>query len=86
MPKEDGLLNIRLINYINYKASFTDIFICFFFLLTKASNIVKELDNYHYTEWPATGFPDEPQTVMSIIEKVNHEHPSSDWPILIYCK
>lgn len=50
-------------------------------------NVQHELDHYQYADWPDRGMPDEEETVMAIIERVNLEHGAeADWPILVFCK
>ena len=53
---------------------------------TQDSDLVREVDHYQYTDLPDKGMPDEEETVMSLIERVNHEHSEVDWPILVFCK
>jgi len=43
-------------------------------------------DLFQYTEWPEKSKPDEAETLISLIERVNREYNSSNWPILVLCK
>lgn len=44
------------------------------------------IDHYHYTEWPDKSVPNETQSLVSLINRVNQEHPSSEWPIVVHCR
>jgi hypothetical protein len=52
----------------------------------KESNTQTELELYQYTEWPDKGVPDEAETLLTIIEKMNAGHADSNSPILVFCK
>ena len=53
---------------------------------TQDHDLVREVDHYQYTDLPDKGMPDEEETIMSLIERVNQEHGEVDWPILVFCK
>jgi protein tyrosine phosphatase len=44
------------------------------------------MDHYHFIEWPDRSVPNETQSLNSLISRVNQEHPSSEWPIVVHCK
>jgi protein tyrosine phosphatase len=50
------------------------------------SDFKHELDHYQYAEWPDKAMPDEDETIMALVERINEEHSENDWPILVFCK
>ena len=44
------------------------------------------MDHYHYIEWPDKSVPQETQSLVSLVNRVNQEHPSTEWPIVVHCK
>jgi protein tyrosine phosphatase len=55
-------------------------------MLYKDSNTSNELELYQYTEWPDKGVPDEAETLLTIIEKINADYVELTSPMLVFCK